>query len=74
MADENPASFGVVMRLKTGCGWVIQFHSKQLGQWPAPDAAAVASRRQQRRLPDWDQARLAVPDDLFRRQPLGESF
>ncbi len=74
MAYECPTSFGLVRLLRTSCYWVIEYKGRQLGRWPSPDAAVAAAGHYKTDFPDWDQARLAVPDDLLRWRPLGESL
>lgn len=72
MAYECPTPLGLVRLLKIGDRWAIQFKGRQFGRWSSPDAAAAAASRHETHFPDWDQARLAVPDDLLHWRPLGE--
>ena len=52
----------------------MAFNGKMRGRWTSPDAAATAASHHKTGLPEWDREQLAVPDDLLRWRPLGDSL
>jgi hypothetical protein len=74
LAFEYPGPAGTVSLMKTKGVWKVGFAGKVLGRWRSPEAAALAVARHRTGLPDWDQKRLPVSDDLLDWRPLGDSI
>lgn len=74
MAYEYPTPDGFVRLVQVGSRWAIEFRGTRRGQWLSPDAAAAAASSHKTGLRGWDQARLAVSDDLLRWRPSGASL
>ena len=74
MAYEYATAKGVLRLLRIQRRWALQFNGRQRGQWPSPDAAAIAAARHQSGLSEWDRHRLEVSDDLLDWRPLDDSL
>lgn len=74
MAFEYPTPAGVVRLIRTEGRWLLHYAGRRRGEWPTPDAAAVAVAQHRTGLPAWDRKRVAVPGDLLDWRPLGESL
>jgi hypothetical protein len=74
MAFEHPTSAGTVRLAKTGQGWGVQFVGKKRGRWRSPDDAATAVAHHKTGLPQWDECRESVSQDIIDWRPLEESI
>jgi hypothetical protein len=74
MAYEYQTAAGVIRLFRIGQRWAIDFNGCQMVRWQSPDDAVAAAAYHQTGLPGWDRTRLAVPDDVLRWRPLGESL
>ena len=74
MAFEYPSSAGTVRLAKVGRAWAVQFVGKKRGRWGSPDAAAKAVARHKTGLPQWDDQREPVSQDIIDWRPLGDSI
>ena len=74
MAFEYPTSAGTVRLAKTGHGWAVQFVGKKRGRWRSADDAVQAIARHKTGLPQWDNNREPVSQDIIDWRPLGESI
>jgi hypothetical protein len=74
MAYEYPTTAGMIRLLRVGQCWAIEFDGCSNGRWHSPDDAVSAVACHRTGLAGWDQAQVAVPDDLLRWRPLGDSL
>ena len=74
MAFEYPTSAGTVRLTKAGQAWAVQFVGKKRGRWRSSDDAANAVGRHKIGLPQWDDSREPVSQDIIDWRPLGESI
>src|SRR5271166_919768 len=73
MSFEHPTPAGVVRLTKAGSSWAVRFVGKKRGRWHSPDAAAHAVANHQTGLPEWDEGRELVSQDIIDWRPLDES-
>jgi hypothetical protein len=74
VAYEYPTRWGNLRLASSGGRWAIEFNGCLHGQWPSPDAAAMAAARHRTGLQKWDQSPLVASDDLLRWRPIGNSL
>jgi hypothetical protein len=74
MAYEYPAGTRILRLTRIRRRWVVEFNGRQSGNWPSPDAAAIAAARHKSGLDEWDREAFEVPDDLLEWRPLGDSL
>ncbi len=69
LSYEYHTKAGLLRLSKIGERWAVEFNEVLCGHWHSPDEAAFAAARHETGVPEWDRARLAVPDDLGRWKP-----
>jgi hypothetical protein len=74
MAFEYPTSAGTVRLAKAGRGWAVQYVGRKRGGWRSPDDAANAVALHKTGLPQWDECREPVSQDIIDWRPLGDSI
>ena len=74
MAFEHPTSAGLVRLTKVGRVWTFNFVGKKCGRWRSPDDAAKAVASHRTGLPQWDERREPVSEDIMDWRPLGDSL
>ena len=74
MAFEYSTSAGTVRLVKAGRGWAVQYIGKKQGRWRSPDDAAKAVARHQTGLPQWDDRREPVSQDIIDWRPIEDSI
>jgi len=75
MAFEYPTSAGTVRLAKAGRrGWSVQYVGEKRGRWRSPDDAASAVAHHETGLPQWDQCREPVSQDIIDWRPLDDSI
>ena len=57
---------GLLRLSKIGQLWAVEFNEVLCGHWRSPNEAAFAAAQHETGVPEWDRARIAVPDDLRR--------
>jgi hypothetical protein len=65
MSFEHPTPSGVVQLTKAARSWAVRFADKQRGRWRSPDAAAHAVASHQTGIPEWDERRESVSEDII---------
>jgi len=71
MSFEHPTPSGVVQLTKAARSWAVRFADKQRGRWRSPDAAAHAVASHQTGIPEWDERRELVSEDIIDWRPVG---
>jgi hypothetical protein len=74
MAFEYPTSAGTVRLAQVGHAWAVQYVGEKRGRWRSPDDAAKAVARHETGLPQWDECREPVSQDIIDWRPLGDSI
>jgi hypothetical protein len=74
MGFEFPTSAGTVRLDKAGRGWAVRYVGKKRGLWRSPDDAAIAVARHKTGLPQWDECREPVSQDIIDWRPLDDSI
>ena len=74
MSFEHPTPSGVVQLTKGARSWAVRFADKQRGRWRSPDAAAHAVASHQTGIPEGDERRELVSEDIIDWRPLDESL
>jgi hypothetical protein len=74
MAFELSTSAGMLLLLRTGKRWAVEFNGRRTGKWGTPNDAAIAVANHRSGILEWDIQQRDASEDILDWRPIGESI